>query len=66
MFGGDASRNMVSSEKGLPAKWNPETGENILWTAKLGSQSYGGPIVSGGRVYVGTNNEGLRNPKLTG
>ncbi len=66
MFGGDASRNMVSSEKGLPAKWNPETGENILWSAKLGSQSYGGPVVGDGKVFIGTNNEGLRNPKLTG
>jgi outer membrane protein assembly factor BamB len=66
MFGNGPSRNMASDEKGLPAKWNPETGENILWSAKLGSQSYGGPIVTGGKVYVGTNNEGLRNPKLTG
>ena len=66
MFGNDASRNMVSGEKGLPAKWDPETGENILWSAQLGSQSYGGPIVAGGKVFVGTNNEALRNPKLTG
>ena len=66
MFGGGPSRNMASEEKGLPAKWNLETGENVLWTAKLGSQSYGGPVVAGGRIYVGTNNEGLRNPKLTG
>jgi outer membrane protein assembly factor BamB len=66
MFGGDPSRNMASDEKGLATKWNPETGENILWTAKLGSQSYGGPVVGDGKVFVGTNNEGLRNPKLTG
>src|SRR4029453_10238858 len=36
------------------------------WGADLGSQSYGGPGVGGGKVFVGTNNEGLRNPKLTG
>jgi hypothetical protein len=39
MFGGGPSRNMVSEEKGLPAKWNLETGENVQWTAKLGSQT---------------------------
>jgi outer membrane protein assembly factor BamB len=66
MFGGGPTRNMASDEKGLPIKWNPATGENILWTASLGSQSYGGPVVGGDRIFVGTNNEGLRNPKLTG
>jgi outer membrane protein assembly factor BamB len=66
MFGGDPSRNMVSKEKGLPAKWDPETGENIKWVADLGSQSYGGPLVADGRIYIGTNNEKPRNPKLTG
>jgi len=66
MYGGGPSRNMPSDEKGLPSKWDPETGENILWSAKLGSQSYGGPILADGKVFVGTNNEGARNPKLTG
>lgn len=66
MFGGGPTRNMVSNEKGLPAKWDPATGENVKWVSDLGSQSYGGPIVGGGKVYVGTNNERLRNPKLTG
>jgi outer membrane protein assembly factor BamB len=65
-FGGDPSRNMADDAKGLPAKFDPETGVNIKWVANLGSQSYGGPLVSGNKVYVGTNNEGLRNPKLTG
>lgn len=66
MFGGGPSRNMVSEEKGLPAKWNPVTGENVKWVVPLGSQSYGGPIVADGKVFIGTNNEGKRNPKLTG
>jgi outer membrane protein assembly factor BamB len=34
--------------------------------AALGSQAYGNPVVAGGQVYVGTNNEGLRDPKITG
>ncbi len=66
MFGGGPERNMVSDETNLPASWDPETGENIMWTQPLGSQTYGGPVVAGDRIYVGTNNEGLRNPKLTG
>src|SRR5262245_9819704 len=66
MFGGGPSRNMVSDEKGLPTKWNPATGENVKWVVPLGSQSYGGPIVADGKVFVGTNNGGQRNPKLTG
>ncbi|MDX1502694.1 MAG: PQQ-binding-like beta-propeller repeat protein [Thermoanaerobaculia bacterium] len=66
MYGNTPSRNMVSPETGLPAEWNLETGQNLLWTVPLGSQSYGGPVVAGDQIYVGTNNEGLRNPKLTG
>jgi outer membrane protein assembly factor BamB len=67
MFGGEPSRNMADPDaKGLPTKFDPESGLNLLWSADLGSQSYGGPIVAGGKVYVGTNNEGKRNPKLTG
>jgi outer membrane protein assembly factor BamB len=66
MFGGDPSRNMVSSETNLPEKWDVESGENVKWSAKLGSQSYAGPVIAKGKVFVGTNNEGLRNPKLTG
>lgn len=66
MFGNTPSRNMVSGETGLPSSWDVDSGENLKWSAELGSQSYGGPVVAAGRVFVGTNNEGLRNPKLTG
>ena len=66
MFGNTPSRNMVSSEKGLPAKFNTSTGENVLWVSELGSQSYGGPVVYDGVVYVGTNNQREYNPKLKG
>ena len=64
MFGNSPSRNMVSSETGLPRTWDIESGENIKWSAPVGSQSYGGPVVANGKVFVGTNNEGQRNPKL--
>jgi outer membrane protein assembly factor BamB len=65
MFGNTHSRNMVSGETNLPEKWDVKTGENVKWVAGLGSQSYAGPVVHGGKVFVGTNNEGLKNPKLT-
>ena len=66
MFGNTPSRNMVSAEKGLPTKWDPATGLHVKWSQPLGSQSYGGPIVYGGKVFVGTNNERELNPKLKG
>ncbi len=66
LWGGTLSRNMVSNEKNVPESWDLETGENIKWTAQLGSQSYAGPLIIGGKVFVGTNNKALRNPKLTG
>ena len=66
MWGFTPSRNLVSDEKNLPIKWDAETGLNIKWTATLGSQTYAGPLLIGGKVFVGTNNQGKRNPKLTG
>ncbi len=66
MFGGTPSRNMVSAATGLPDIWNVATGENVRWSAALGSQTYAGPVLAGDLVYVGTNNEALRNPKLSG
>ena len=72
------SRNMVSDEKGLPDRFdpgtrNPKTGEidlapgsHVKWVARLGNQSYGSPIVAGGRVLVGTNNEAPRDPHVQG
>jgi len=67
MWGGTIERNQVNLvEKGIPERWNPETKENIRWVADLGSRSYGNTIVAGGKVYVGTNNERERNPKIKG
>src|SRR6185312_10262421 len=66
MWGGTADRNMVSNMKGLPTSWDVKSKKNVKWVAALGSQSYGNPVVSGGQIYVGTNNEGVRDPKVTG
>ena len=40
--------------------------QNVKWVAELGSQTYGNPTVAGGVVFVGTNNEPLRDPKQPG
>ncbi|MDP3069123.1 MAG: PQQ-binding-like beta-propeller repeat protein [Opitutaceae bacterium] len=80
MWGGSPSRNMVSTSKGLPAPEaisagkflpktetiDPKSTKHVRWVAKLGSQAYGTPVVAGGRVYVGTNNESPRDPKQHG
>ena len=66
MWGGTPDRNMVSSQKGMPISWDVKTKKNVKWVATLGSQSYGNAVVAGGQVYVGTNNEALRDPKQGG
>lgn len=66
MWGGTPDRNMVSALKGMPTSWDVKTKKNVKWVATLGSQSYGNPVVAGGMVYAGTNNEALRDPKQGG
>ena len=66
MWGGEPTRNMVSEETGMPEDWDIKSGRNIRWVAALGSQSYGNTVVSRGKIFVGTNNELVRNPALTG
>ncbi len=78
MWGGHPSRNMVAETSGIPTdivsgKFLPKsetvdmkTTKNIRWAAKLGSQAYGSPVVAGGRVYVGTNNESPRDTSQEG
>lgn len=40
-------------EKG---EWVKGSGKNIKWASRLGSQSYGNPVVANGKIYAGTNN----------
>lgn len=77
-WGRDASRNMYSPAKDLPADFDigkfkkgteevdMATTKNIRWVAKLGSSSYGNTTVADGRVFIGTNNETPRDPKIKG
>jgi outer membrane protein assembly factor BamB len=61
MYGGTPARNLVNTQvKCLPAEFSPT--QNVKWSADLGSKAYGGPIIAGGRVFVGTNNQKPRNP----
>jgi outer membrane protein assembly factor BamB len=66
MWGGTPDRNMVSNMKGLPLTWDVAAKKNVKWVVPLGSQTYGNPVVSGGTVFVGTNNELVRDPKQAG
>lgn len=78
MWGGTPDRNMVAQASGIPddidsGKFLPKTEtidpkstKNVRWVSKLGSQAYGSPVVAGGRVYVGTNNESPRDPNQKG
>jgi outer membrane protein assembly factor BamB len=57
-------QNGVSRETNLPEKWDPDGGENVLWTAPAGGMS--SPIVMKGRVYVlGRTGEVKRGNALT-
>ena len=60
------TRNPTSAETNLPEKVNPATGEGVRWTAKLGSQSYSTPVISQGKILVGTNNDSPRDPRHQG
>ncbi|HAV60765.1 MAG TPA: pyrrolo-quinoline quinone [Verrucomicrobiales bacterium] len=60
------SRNQVSAETGLPAMFDPATGKNINWRARLGTEAHATPVVANGRVYIGTNNNEPRDPRHVG
>lgn len=55
-WGGSYFRNNVPEGKGIATEWNVEDGTNIKWASKLGSETYGNPVIANGKVYVGTNN----------
>jgi outer membrane protein assembly factor BamB len=65
-WGSWGSRNLVASETRLPDSFDVETGRNVKWTARLGSETHASPIVANGRVYIGTNNNEPRDPRHQG
>lgn len=60
------TRNQVSGETNLPDQVDAATGTGIKWTAKLGSSSYAVPVIAGGRIFIGTNNDSPRDPRHRG
>jgi outer membrane protein assembly factor BamB len=69
MFGGTPQRNLVNTvEKNIPTAWDVKEGaqKNVKWVAQLGTRGYGCAIVSGGKVFVATNNQKPRDPKVRG
>lgn len=64
MWGGSPDRNMVSDEKNIPLEWDIKSGKNVKWSAPLGSQTYGNPVVANGHIFIGTNNNGNLRPGI--
>lgn len=65
MLGRDATRNNAVADGIGPSSWEVEQRQGdrvttatrgIRWTAKLGTAAYASPVVSGGLVWIGTNN----------
>src|SRR5215212_9589919 len=66
ILGGSPSRNNVNlTDKNLPASWSVDEKKpkNIKWSADIGDRGYGCPIVSGGKVFVSTNNAKPRDKR---
>ena len=75
-WGGSASRNMASDEKNIPTSFgpgkpkddsrqiDPSTTRNVKWSLVLGSQTYGNPVISGGKIIVSTNDGMLKDERF--
>ena len=75
-WGGTASRNMSSAERSIPASFVPgkkgsdgsgidwRTTDNVRWAAKLGDETYSSPAIAGGKVFIGSNDRTLADPRF--
>ncbi len=62
-------RNLVNTtDKDISLDFSLEKDSEmgVLWKARLGKTSYAGPVIAGGKIFVGTNNENPRDPALKG
>lgn len=69
-WGGSSIRNNTPVGKNIPTEWevgefdyktgawDPTDAKSIKWVAKVGSQTYGNPVVHNGKLFIGTNNGG--------
>lgn len=62
MWGGSPHRNHVAGGR-MPTDWDLKTGRNVLWKTQLGTQTYSSPVVSGGKIFIGTNNGAELDPR---
>ena len=51
-----------------PAGDQPQWGQraNIKWSVRLGSETHSTPVIAGGRIFIGTNNNRPRDPRHKG
>ncbi|HHH76445.1 MAG TPA: pyrrolo-quinoline quinone [Phycisphaerae bacterium] len=74
-WGGSTGRNMVCTKGEFPVNFipgrldgqgriDPATTRNVAWVAKLGTHTYGNPVVAEGRVLVGVNDAALRDSRF--
>jgi len=66
-WGGDAARSKTPQASKLPdsweigrfdrktGEWDKENAENVAWVSRLGSVTYGTPVIVGGTVLCATN-----------
>ena len=75
MLGGTPSRNMVNPAAGRLSHVFPKGGEDgrtpvpgtrVKWKAATGGWLFAQPVVAGGEVLIGTNNDNPRNPRDRG
>ena len=59
-------RNRVAEAGNLPVTWDVSSGDGVLWSSELGTVTYGGPMIAGDLIVVGTNNERPRDEAVTG
>jgi outer membrane protein assembly factor BamB len=72
---GPLSRSLTAVTKHLPTSFLPgrrkvdgvgidtATAQNVKWAARLGTQTYTHPAVANGRVFIGTNDQSLDDPR---
>jgi outer membrane protein assembly factor BamB len=55
-WGRTGRRNNVASDDRIPRRFDVATGQNVKWSAKLGSAAFSSPVIANGKVFIGSNN----------
>lgn len=62
-LGFTSNRNNVAPSSDVPTAWTSTKLEK--WRCGLGTQTNGSPVVAGGKVFIGTNNDGGYLPRFS-